>query len=64
MSSSFQSTAATRIYDSPVDTFVQPVTAIQKSSMADLAEISEISKSDASKIITNLKSLRKKSRKK
>ena len=32
--------------------------------MADLAEISEISKSDASKIITNLKSLRKKSRKK
>jgi hypothetical protein len=41
MSSSFQSTAATRIYDSPVDTFVQPVTAIQKSSMADLAEILE-----------------------
>ena len=39
MSSSFQSTAATRIYDSPVNTFVQPVTAIQKSSMADLAEI-------------------------
>ena len=38
MSSSFQSTAATRIYDSPVNTFVQPVTAIQKSSMADLAE--------------------------
>ncbi len=32
--------------------------------MADLAEISEVSKSDASKIITNLKSLRKKSRKK
>ena len=39
MTSSFQSTAATRIYDSPVNTFVQPVTAIQKSSMADLAEI-------------------------
>lgn len=39
MSSSFQSTAATRIYDSPVNTFVQPVTAVQKSSMADLAEI-------------------------
>ena len=38
MTSSFQSTAATRIYDSPVNTFVQPVTAIQKSSMADLAE--------------------------
>ncbi len=32
--------------------------------MADLAEINEVSKSDASKIITNLKSLRKKSRKK
>ena len=32
--------------------------------MADLAEMSEVSKSDASKIITNLKSLRKKSRKK
>ena len=39
MTSSFQSTAATRIYDSPVNTFVQPVTAVQKSSMADLAEI-------------------------
>ena len=42
MSSSFQSTAATRIYDSPVNTFVQPVTAIQKSSMADLAEILQV----------------------
>ncbi len=39
MTSSFQSTAATRIYDSPVDTFVQPVTAVQKSGLADLAEI-------------------------
>ena len=39
MSSSFQSTAATRIYDSPVNTFVQPVTAVQKSNLADLAEI-------------------------
>ncbi len=39
MTSSFQSTAATRIYDSPVDTFVQPVTAVQKSNLADLAEI-------------------------
>ena len=42
MSSSFQSTAATRIYDNPVNTFVQPVTAIQKSSMADLAEILQV----------------------
>lgn len=39
MTSSFQSTAATRIYDSPVDTFVQPVTAIQKTSIMDVAEI-------------------------
>jgi len=39
MTSSFQSTAATRIYDSPVNTFVQPVTAVQKSGLADLAEI-------------------------
>ena len=39
MTSSFQSTAATRIYDSPVSTFVQPVTAIEKSGLADLAEI-------------------------
>jgi len=39
MTSSFQSTAATRIYDSPVSTFVQPVTAVQKSNLADLAEI-------------------------
>ena len=41
MASSFQSTAATRIYDSPVSTFVQPVTAVQKSGLADLAEILE-----------------------
>ena len=39
MTSSFQSTAATRIYDSPVNTFVQPVTAIQKTSIMDVAEI-------------------------
>jgi|8_EtaG_2_1085327.scaffolds.fasta_scaffold00085_33 flagellum-specific peptidoglycan hydrolase FlgJ len=39
MSSSFQSTAATRIYDSPVNTFVQPVTAIRKTSIMDVAEI-------------------------
>lgn len=38
MSSSFQSTAG-QIFDSPVNTFVQPVTAIQRSSMADLAEV-------------------------
>ena len=38
MSSSFQSTAG-QIFDSPVNTFVQPVTAIRRSSMADLAEV-------------------------
>ena len=38
MSSSFQSTAG-QIFDSPVNTFVEPVTAIRRSSMADLAEI-------------------------
>ena len=38
MTSSFQSTAG-QIFDSPVNTFVQPVDAIQRSSMADLAEI-------------------------
>jgi len=40
MSSSFQSTAG-QIFDSPVNTFVQPVTAIQRSSMADLAQTLE-----------------------
>jgi hypothetical protein len=39
MTSSFQSTAAGQIFDSPVNTFVEPVTAIRRSSMADLAEI-------------------------
>ena len=40
MSSSFQSTAG-QIFDSPVNTFVQPVTAIRRSSMADLAQTLE-----------------------
>ena len=38
MSSSFQSTAATNIYDSPVDTFVQPVRVLPKTGIMDLAE--------------------------
>ena len=38
MTSSFQSTAG-QIFDSPVNTFVEPVDAIRRSSMADLAEI-------------------------
>ena len=38
MSSSFQSTAATNIYDSPVNTFVQPVRVLPKTSIMDLAE--------------------------
>ena len=38
MTSSFQSTAG-QSFRTPVNTFVQPVTAIQKSSMADLAEM-------------------------
>ena len=41
MTSSFQSTAG-QSFRTPVNTFVQPVTAIQKSSMADLAEILSI----------------------
>ena len=53
MSSSFQSTAATRIYDSPVNTFVQPVTAIQKSSMADLAEILQTVNPAITKFLVN-----------
>ena len=40
MSSSFQSTAG-QIFDSPVNTFVEPVTAIRRSSMADLAQTLE-----------------------
>ena len=40
MSSSFQSTAG-QIFDSPVNTFVQPVTATRSSSMADLAQTLE-----------------------
>ena len=38
MSSSFQSTAATNIYDSPVDTFVRPVRVLPKTGIMDLAE--------------------------
>ena len=38
MSSSFQSTAATNIYDSPVDTFVQPVRVLPKTGIMDLAQ--------------------------
>tara|TARA_R100000234_G_scaffold39334_1_gene23438 strand:+ start:207 stop:2849 length:2643 start_codon:yes stop_codon:yes gene_type:complete len=38
MSSSFQSTAATNIYDSPVDTFVNPVTVLPKTGMMELAD--------------------------
>ena len=53
MTSSFQSTAATRIYDSPVNTFVQPVTAIQKSSMADLAEILQVVNPAITKFLVN-----------
>ena len=39
MSSSFQSTAATNIYDSPVNTFVQPVRVLPKTGIMDLAGI-------------------------
>ena len=38
MSSSFQSTAATNIYDSPVNTFVRPVSVLPKTGIMDLAE--------------------------
>ena len=38
MTSSFQSTAATNIYDSPVDTFVRPVRVLPKTGIMDLAE--------------------------
>ena len=38
MSSSFQSTAATNIYDSPVNTFVRPVRVLPKTGIMDLAE--------------------------
>jgi len=38
MTSSFQSTAATNIYDSPVDTFVQPVRVLPKTGIMDLAQ--------------------------
>ena len=41
MTSSFQSTAG-QIFDSPVNTFVEPVTAIRRSSMADLADILKV----------------------
>ena len=38
MTNSFQSTAATNIYDSPVDTFVNPVTVLPKTGIMDLAD--------------------------
>ena len=38
MTNSFQSTAATNIYDSPVDTFVNPVTVLPKTGMMELAD--------------------------
>ena len=38
MTNSFQSTAAANIYDSPVSTFVQPVTVLPKTGMMELAE--------------------------
>ena len=41
MTSSFQSTAG-ESFRRPVNTFVQPVTATQRSSLADLAEILEV----------------------
>ena len=53
MTSSFQSTAATRIYDSPVSTFVQPVTAVQKSGLADLAEILQTVNPTLEKFVVN-----------
>ena len=53
MASSFQSTAATRIYDSPVSTFVQPVTAVQKSGLADLAEILQTVNPTLEKFVVN-----------
>jgi len=37
MTNSFQSTAATNIYDSPVNTFVNPVTVLPKTGMMELA---------------------------
>ena len=41
MTSSFQSTSG-ESFRRPVNTFVQPVTATQRSSLADLAEILEV----------------------
>ena len=41
MTSSFQSTSG-KSYRTPVNTFVQPVTATRKSSLADLAEVLEV----------------------
>ena len=38
MTNSFQSTAATNIYDSPVDTFVNPVTVLPRTGIMDLAD--------------------------
>tara|TARA_R100001443_G_scaffold117408_1_gene142275 strand:- start:2462 stop:5125 length:2664 start_codon:yes stop_codon:yes gene_type:complete len=42
MTSSFQSTAQRQIFDTPVDTLVQPVTAIRKTGMMELAEVLQI----------------------
>ena len=42
MTSSFQSTAQRQIFDRPVDTLVQPVTAIRKTGMMELAEVLQI----------------------
>ena len=38
MTNSFQSTAATNIYDSPVNTFVNPVSVLPKTGMMELAD--------------------------
>ena len=53
MSSSFQSTAQRRIFDSPVNTFVQPVTAIQKTGMMELAETLQTVNPTLQKFIVN-----------
>ena len=42
MTSSFQSTAQRQIFDRPVNTLVQPVTAIRKTGMMELAEVLQI----------------------
>ena len=42
MTNSFQSTAATNIYDTPVSTFVNPVTVSPKTSLVALAETLQV----------------------